>query len=127
MLIEWAHEICSEYIYTVHNELIIADRDESKIIVYNLIANLKEVSIINHDLDVKRIQLHEGTFGSLHANFLIIMPYDANFYVLNMNSNQIVCLQGHKSYVANACLTKKGSIITGGLDHGIGIKFLDKI
>lgn len=41
MLIEWVNEIGSEYVLSVDNRLIIVDRDESKIIVFDILGNMK--------------------------------------------------------------------------------------
>lgn len=78
-------------------------------------------------MDIKKIQYYEGNFGGREGRYLIIIPYDICFYVLDLLKESMVCIGGHRSFVGNVCMSKKGSLISGGLDHRILILFWEKL
>jgi hypothetical protein len=59
--------------------------------------------------------------------YLIVMPYDTALYIINLTKNTVTSVIGHRSYVTQAILNDSGYIITGGCDHRIGIKNLQKL
>lgn len=100
--------------------MIIADNEENKITIYNVLDNLRIKKVYSFDLDIKKMNYFVNSSLGKPEVFLLIMPYDLSLYILNLDQNTAVAVMGHRSYITQSVLTDSGFIITGGCDQGVG-------
>lgn len=108
------------------NHLIVADNEENKIIIFDLLDNLVIRSVYKFDMDIKKLNYFKW-YSDKEQSLLLVMPYDTNLFVINLTHNLIVSLACHRSYISQAVLSPNGFLITGGCDHRIGLKSLKSI
>ena len=120
MMINWAISVPS-FTFNHNNELIIADNENNCLKIFDITHSLNLKRIILFDLDVKKMSYHKVNESN---EYLLIMPYVNDLYLLNLTTNKICAFSGHKSYITQAGLTKDGTIVSGGGDHRIGLKKL---